>query len=91
MQVSYFSEYSKKQIDDRKRTFGFIIVEKQPPYLTAYFILTHESIRIGQLEYLEGAALYAACKQSDVWPSYPKRIISLPKWAIINSNNGQRN
>lgn len=73
-----------KAVDGKERTFGFFVVEKKAPYLTACFTLDAISIEQGRREYLDAAALYSECLMSDNWPGYEEKFqeISLPKWAI---------
>lgn len=73
-----------KAVDGKERVFGFFVVEKKAPYLTACFTLDGISIEQGRREYLDAAALYSECLMSDVWPGYEEKFqeISLPKWAI---------
>lgn len=78
-----------KSIDTKERDFGFFVVEKKPPYLTAYLTLSEESLHQGRKEYEEGALTYQTCLLFDEWPGYDKKLheISLPKWSIKGDEN----
>ena len=67
------------------RTFCFVAIEKEPPYLVACYQLSEEAIEIGRREYKALIALYRHCCQSNTWPGYSTGldIISLPEWRRI--------
>jgi hypothetical protein len=72
------------QLDGKKRTFAFFVVEKKAPFLTACFVLDDEAIQQGRREYQDGASIYKECMDSGVWPGYEEQfqMISLPHWAV---------
>lgn len=61
-----------KTIDNKNRFFGFFLVEKEEPYLTALYTPSKEDIDEGREEYLLGANLYSECLRYNVWPGYPE-------------------
>lgn len=69
---------------DCYKAFLFIAVEKEPPHSVAVYRLSQEAIEIGRQKYRWLLDLYAECKASDNWPSYPDEVceISLPYWAV---------
>lgn len=68
-----------------KQTFGFIAVEKEPPYASACYFLGIESpaIELGRRIYRQRLRLLAECIEKDNWPDYPDQWqeIDLPMWA----------
>lgn len=75
--------------DGIKRHFGFLVVEKKEPYLTAAFTLGLEEMEQGRLEYCEAADLYAECLKYNSWPAYEAQYQSLiiPKWKLNREEN----
>ena len=70
--------------DGVKRHFGFLVVEKKEPYLTAAFTLGLEELEQGRLEYSEGADLYAECLKYNSWPGYEAQYqaLKMSKWKL---------
>lgn len=68
------------------KNFVILAVEKKPPYLTALYLLDKNAIEQGRREYKRAARTYQECKQTNIWPAYPDKVIdiSLPNWAITN-------
>ena len=78
-----------KQLDGKKRNFAFFVVERKAPYLTACFVLDEKAIEYGRLQYLDGAALYTECVNTNKWNGYAEdfQLISLPKWVYENNQS----
>jgi hypothetical protein len=63
--------------------FGFVAVEKEPPYLAQTFQLTGRAIAYGDRRCAEALEIYRDCLAADVWPGYPTDDIAeidLPGW-----------
>lgn len=60
--------------------FIYIVVEKTPPYAVAVYILDQESINKGREEYKYRLAQYKDCLETNNWPGYQTKQISLPKY-----------
>jgi exodeoxyribonuclease VIII len=71
-----------KSIDGKDRHFAFFVVEKKAPYLTACFTMDAASLNYGRQQYLDGAAMYAECMRTNIWPGYAEEVqlITLPSW-----------
>ncbi|MFG6277959.1 PD-(D/E)XK nuclease-like domain-containing protein [Microbacterium sp. 5K110] len=69
-----------EQID----AFAFIVVEKDPPYLVAVFVLDDDYREIGAARAKRARELFAASRDSGVWPGYPSQIqiARPPQWAV---------
>lgn len=78
-------------IDNKKRSFGFLVVEKKTPFFTACFTLDEESIEAGRKKYLEGARIYSECLADNKWTGYDEKfqLVTLPKWALERCENEQ--
>lgn len=76
------------QLDGKKRFFGFFVVEKKAPYLTACFALDEQSIIQGRNEYLQGAAIYTECLQTNTWGGYGEtfQLIKLPSYLTTHDH-----
>lgn len=68
----------------RPKAFVFVAVEKTAPYAVAVYMPDAETMAIGEREFREDLAAYAACVLPDVWPGYGDKIqpIGLPEWRI---------
>lgn len=68
------------------RAFVFLAVEKKPPYAVGVYVLEHEAVELGHLEYRRDLATLKQCIDSDTWPGYGDAIqpLQLPRWAFNN-------
>lgn len=59
------------------------VVEKEPPYLVANYIITNAAIELGRIQYKRAAQEFKTCLESDSWLGYAEKIIEidLPIWA----------
>ncbi|MCT2087336.1 PD-(D/E)XK nuclease-like domain-containing protein [Microbacterium enclense] len=71
-----------EQID----AFAFVVVEKDPPYLVAVFVLDDDYREIGAARAKRARELFAASRESGVWPGYPSQIqiARPPQWAVYD-------
>lgn len=60
--------------------FQFIVVEKEPPFLTAVYTLDEAFLGWGAAEYHRGLDIFVACSAEDRWPSYPSGSLRAPAW-----------
>lgn len=70
--------------------FVFVVVEKEPPYLTATFVLGREYLEMGYTGAAEARRRFAAGIESGEWPGYPQelQIAIPPNWAVYDHNEG---
>lgn len=75
-------QFVGEQID----AFAFIVVEKEPPYLVAVFVLDEDYREIGTARAKRARELFAASRDSGVWPGYPSQIqiARPPQWAVYD-------
>lgn len=68
----------------RPRQFVFLVQEHRPPFCSAVYELSPESIEEGRRRIRQALVTYAECKKRDVWPGYPHRLrqVILPPWAF---------
>lgn len=62
--------------------FGFLAVEKKPPYLAAYYALKDAALDEGKSIVRELLAELKHCREEETWPGYPEeaQVIDLPPW-----------
>lgn len=63
--------------------FGFISIEKEPPYLVHVNQLTERALAWGDRKVSEALEIYRDCTASGIWPGYPLDEITeidLPAW-----------
>jgi hypothetical protein len=77
-----------------RRRWVWIVLEKEPPYLSAVYEPDERLIAQGRLTYRRWLEIYCDCKAKDVWPGYPSGInsIDVPRWAqgdLVGVINGE--
>lgn len=62
----------------------FVVVEKEPPFLTGVFRLSDDEIHMGTVEARAARAKLRACLDTDIWPGRPSgiQITKAPMWRI---------
>lgn len=63
-------------------SFLFLVIEKEFPFLCAYYTPSPSMISYGRTEYMRLMKVYADCKKSGNWYGYPQEItpLHLPDW-----------
>lgn len=63
--------------------FVFLVVEKEPPYAVAVYVLSADQANLGRRQWRRGLEIYAECERTGQWPGYPTAIepLGLPAWA----------
>ena len=66
------------------RNFGFICVEKSPPYAVQVYVADAEFMNAGKEKNSILRNKYELCLRGNKWPGYPDRVVplSLPRWAV---------
>jgi len=80
MQCAIIQDGCKAILDKTITDFLFIVVEKEPPFATAIYILGEESIEKGREEYKSLLKIYSECTSKNEWPSYKPELINLPEY-----------
>ena len=64
--------------------WAFVVVETEPPFGVAAYVLDADSIRAGMSLCHRAVELFARCTESAAWPSYPATVepITAPGWAL---------
>lgn len=57
------------------KKFEFIVVEKEPPYATAHYIISDEKIEEGRIAYKEALISIKSCMDKNEWPTHQPEII----------------
>jgi hypothetical protein len=62
--------------------FVFVCVEKEPPHLTAAYVLPADSIEQGRHDWHVALARFAECESAGVWPGHSPEIqtLDMPAW-----------
>lgn len=83
MQIDGLKHFNNEG-NTRERFFGFFVIEKKAPYLTACFTLDPKSVEIGRQEYKEAAEIYSLCKMENKWPGYDDnfKLMSIPSYVM---------
>jgi hypothetical protein len=81
-QAALYSDGVEACFGEKPKGFIFVPVEKEPPFLSAAYILDDASFQQGYDEYRELLAQYIVCKLSKNWHGYSETVneISLPGW-----------
>jgi exodeoxyribonuclease VIII len=61
--------------------FFFVVVEKTPPFAVGIYQLHADSISLGREKYIGAIQRYKECTETNLWPSYPMKVITLPSYA----------
>lgn len=64
------------------RTFVFIVVEKEAPFANAIYTLSEADLEQGVQEVKAVLIDIKESYDTDMWPSYPSKTISLPKFLL---------
>lgn len=64
-----------------KTNFVFVVVEKEPPYAVVVYTLDEDDLSLGLKQVKETLLDIRESTESNHWPSYPSKTISLPRFA----------
>jgi hypothetical protein len=66
--------------------FPHVVVEKEPPYAVAVYLLDDGSLEKGRQEYVQALEQVMKCEEAGEWPAYSQDVIpiALPSWAFNN-------
>lgn len=75
---------------DKPKGFIFAVVEKTPPYISAFYFADETVILSGEAKFKRLIKIYKACLDSGKWPGYGSLIqpISIPEWALYKMTEG---
>lgn len=82
----YVDGYRALHPNEEPPLFVFAVYESEPPFADAYYFADSEMLELGRKENRELLKLYAACRESGVWPGYSPELqpLILPKWKTAN-------
>ena len=88
MQDPFYSD-GLLAIDRPVTAFVFVVVEKEPPYGVATYLLKPEEIQAGRAMYRKALDIYNECKKAGHWPTYPPGIrdLGIPPWGLRGNIN----
>lgn len=81
MQFAMMHEAFKYAFNEEMINFVFLAQEKTEPYLTAIYPLDMDSLEAGVNEFHDLLWQIKACQESNYYPGYPTKTISLPRWS----------
>lgn len=91
IQCPYTMDIYKDLSNGEQPFFLFFVVERKPPYTVRVFQLDAIGMEIGRNEIRRSLDTFAKCKAENKWPDWQDedgiKIISLPRWKIIQSDN----
>lgn len=69
--------------NDTRDTFVFFLLEKRPPYLSACYQVTTETLREAEDTNDEQFTLFQRCVETNEWPGYPlePQLVGFNRWA----------
>jgi len=80
LQSAFISE-ALKSIDIEMEKFVFLVVEKEPPYATAIYMLDEDALDFGIVQLNELMRRFKQCQNSGDFPGYGVQTLKLPGWA----------
>lgn len=84
VQVAFYSDIYYWITGERLSEFWLIAIEKKPPYTIVPYQLDDIAVEAGRLAYRKDLNTYAACLNSNEWPTYEpeEHLLTLPNWAL---------
>jgi hypothetical protein len=81
VQAAFYVDVAEA-IDNKKRDFYWVAVEKDAPYAVSVFKASDAMLENGRAQYKCAIALYKECASLDLWPAYSQQIqqLDLPGW-----------
>lgn len=76
-------------VDGNVPEFAFVVVEKEPPYLTAVLQLPAALRDRGRERALRARTLYAECMRTGMWPGHPEEVqfVNVPNWVLYEEDD----
>lgn len=70
-----------REVSGEEASFTILAVEKSAPYAVAIYELDEDAIAKGSARVIGLLQRLKACRESNSWPGYATKTISLPRWA----------
>lgn len=70
MQAAHYLDVVEQTRGERPAGFVFVVVEKEPPFLTALYFAEPDMIALGRQDCRRALDLYHECVSTGVWPGY---------------------
>lgn len=64
--------------------FVHLVVEKEEPHVPSVFVMHEESLQFGIDQFQLYKQKLKACCDSNKWPGYPVKELTVPKYALVN-------
>lgn len=85
IQDAFYEDAHYAETGSRLQSFDFLVVEVTPPHVVGVYSLDFMWEEVGKKKAQEARALYSRCVETDTWPSYGRRELTPPTWAIYES------
>lgn len=76
-QAPWYIDAAEATTGRKMESFGFVVVEKEPPFEIQIFIYDQDKIEEGRAENRRDLATFAICQKNNDWPGYPQTIQTL--------------
>lgn len=78
-----------REAGHQAQDFIFVAVSTKRPYLVSVHRLDDDYLAFGAEQNRKALRVFAECRETGVWPGYPKRInlVRLPSWAATTTPN----
>jgi exodeoxyribonuclease VIII len=82
VQAAYYTDLAEAN-GTESPIFMFVVIERDPPFAVACYVLAPEDLAIGRAIYERELMLLAKCMNENHWPGYSEGIetLYLPRWA----------
>ena len=93
IQVAYYMDIYEKVTGRQVEDFVFACVEKEEPYLTAFYTLNKQTLVEGKAALIEAKRKYTFCHDMNDFGGYPEILteIGLSKWDLEFTNSVDNN
>ncbi len=86
LQAAHYTRAWEKATGDEVMGFVFAVVESEPPYAAAAYMLDDDSLALGAAKCEALRTVAATCQQRQSWPGYMAdglQALRLPAWAFL--------
>jgi hypothetical protein len=66
--------------------FVNLVCEKEEPYIPAVYMMNSDSVQYGIDQFHKLKKQLKECLETDKWPAYPVRELTVPKYALAEAN-----
>lgn len=85
VQEAWYSDAHKAETGRELEAFTFVVVEAAPPHLVGVYVLDWMWEDVAKAQTKRARDVFRACTESGVWPSYGRRELTPPTWAVYEN------